>query len=52
MKVHWLPSAHGFWIQSSTAVAKSHAAVDEASTGASTVVLVMITYLETEAQTH
>ena len=45
MKVHWLPSAHGFWMQSSIVVASSHAAVDEASTGASMVVLVMRTLL-------
>ena len=43
LNVHWLPSAHGFWPQSSMVVATSHAAVDEASTGASMVVFVMRT---------
>ena len=43
--MHPLPSAHGFWLQSSTAAATSHAAVDEASTGTSMVVLVMRTLL-------
>ena len=41
LKVHWLPSAHGFWMQSSMVVATIQAALDDSSRGASMVVFVM-----------